>query len=116
MHRRRERLAFPARKANPYQVEHDDLFASIRNGTPINEAENGATSTMTSILGRMATYSGKVVKWDEAINSPISLMPKDFSFEATPLVLPGPDGMYPRRAWRDQGGLTVLRRFVRFVA
>jgi predicted dehydrogenase len=86
---------FKGESPNPYQLEHDDLFASIRNGTPLNEAEYGATSTMTSILGRMATYSGKVVNWDDAIKSEISLMPKDFSFDATPPVLPGPDGMYP---------------------
>ena len=28
-------------KPDPYQVEHDDLFASIRAGSPINEAESG---------------------------------------------------------------------------
>ena len=44
---------------NPYQVEHDKLFASIRNGGVISDTENGAKSTLTAILGRMATYSGK---------------------------------------------------------
>jgi predicted dehydrogenase len=72
--------------SNPYQVEHDDLFASIRAGNPINEAEYGALSSMTAILGRMATYSGKMIKWTDAINSQISLMPKEFSFQATPPV------------------------------
>ncbi len=86
---------FSGADPNPYQVEHDDLFASIRAGKPINEAEYGAHSTMTSILGRLATYSGQVVNWDDAIKSDISLMPKDLSMNATPLVLPGPDGMYP---------------------
>lgn len=71
---------------NPYQTEHDDLFASIRNGEPLNEAEYGARSTMTAILGRMATYSGKMVSWDEALNSEISLTPSEFSWEATPPV------------------------------
>ena len=33
---------FRGEKKNPYQVEHDDLFASIRAGSPLNEAENGA--------------------------------------------------------------------------
>ena len=51
---------------NAYQAEHDALFAAIRNDTPYNEAEYGATSTMTAILGRMATYSGQIVKWDQA--------------------------------------------------
>lgn len=83
-------------KANPYQVEHDDLFASIRAGKPINEGEAGAKSSMTAILGRMCTYSGKELTWDDAINSKVSIMPTEFSFEATPPVVPGPDGLYAR--------------------
>jgi predicted dehydrogenase len=70
--------------SNPYQQEHDDLFAAIRAGSPLNEGEYGALSSMTSIFGRMATYSGKMLKWEDALNSNISLMPKDFSFDATP--------------------------------
>ena len=80
---------------NPYQVEHDNLFDAIRNNKPFNEAFYGATSTMTSILGRMCTYSGKEIKWDDAINSQISLMPKKFAWDAEPPVLPDKDGFYP---------------------
>ncbi|MEX2216025.1 MAG: Gfo/Idh/MocA family oxidoreductase [Phycisphaeraceae bacterium] len=80
---------------NPYQVEHDDLFDAIRNNKPYNEAFYGATSTMTSILGRMCTYSGKEIKWDDAINSQISLMPEKFAFDAEAPVLPDKDGLYP---------------------
>ncbi|MCA9040039.1 MAG: Gfo/Idh/MocA family oxidoreductase [Planctomycetaceae bacterium] len=80
---------------NPYQVEHDDLFRAIRENTSYNEAENGAYSTLTSIMGRMATYSGKEVSWEDALNSQISLMPEEFSWEATPPVVPLPDGSYP---------------------
>lgn len=79
---------------NPYQVEHDDLFAAIRGGTPYNEAEYGAKSTMTSILGRMATYSGNTVMWDDAINSGQDLSPAHYDFEAEPPVLPDADGRY----------------------
>src|SRR4029079_12282915 len=81
-------------KPDPYQVEHDDLFASIRSGNPINEAEAGAKSSMTAILGRMCTYSGREVSWDDAMNSQISLLPDELSFTATPKSLPGPDGLY----------------------
>lgn len=56
-------------KNNPYQTEHDDLFASIRNGNPLNEGEFGAMSSMTAILGRMCTYSGKMIRMDEALAS-----------------------------------------------
>lgn len=62
---------------NPYQVEHDNLQASIRAGNPLNEGENGAMSTMTAILGRMATYGGKEVKWEDGLNSQIVLGPYD---------------------------------------
>jgi predicted dehydrogenase len=80
---------------NPYQAEHDELFAAIAKGEyKFADAENGAKSTMTSVLGRMATYSGQVVSWDKAINSGISLQPKVYDFAAAPPVLPNADGYY----------------------
>jgi predicted dehydrogenase len=81
---------------NPYQSEHDELFAVIAKGDyKFADAENGAKSTMTSILGRMATYSGQLIEWDKAINSGISIMPKQFDWNALPPVLPNDDGFYP---------------------
>jgi predicted dehydrogenase len=81
---------------NPYQTEHDELFEAIAKGQyKFADAENGAKSTMTSILGRMATYSGQVVEWDKAINSGLNLMPKVYDWAAAPPVVPGTDGMYP---------------------
>ncbi len=78
-----------------YQQEHDDLFEAIRNNTPYNEAIFGAMSTMTAVLGRLATYSGKQIEWDEAFNSKIDLSPKVYAWDATPPVLPDDNGMYP---------------------
>ncbi|WP_375584607.1 Gfo/Idh/MocA family protein [Cyclobacterium xiamenense] len=81
--------------ANPYQVEHDKLFAAIVKGEyKFADAENAAKSTMSSILGRYATYSGKVITWDEAINSNINLMPETLAWDATPKVVPNEDGYY----------------------
>jgi len=81
---------------NPYQTEHDELFATIERGDyKFADADNGAKSTMTSILGRMATYSGQVIDWEKAINSGIDIMPKKFGWNEMPLVLPGDDGFYP---------------------
>ena len=87
----------PARwKRGPdgHQVEMDDLFAALLAGQPYNEADWAAESTMTAILGRMATYSGKVVKWDEAIKSQLDLAPKNLAWDAETPVKPGPDGIY----------------------
>jgi myo-inositol 2-dehydrogenase/D-chiro-inositol 1-dehydrogenase len=81
---------------NPYQVEHDELFETIAKGEyKFADAENGAKSTLTSIMGRMATYSGKVIKWEEALNSNISLFPEKLAWDALPKLLPGSDGYYP---------------------
>lgn len=86
-----------AEDPNPYQQEHNELFASIRNGEVINDTEYGAKSTMTAILGRMATYSGKVITWDEALNSTKKLVPDAdaFSWDAEPPVVPDENGQYP---------------------
>lgn len=80
---------------NPYQAEHDALFDAIRNDKPFNEAEQGAISTMTAILGRMATYSGKVIRWDQAINSKIQLTTSAEEWGAKPPILPDENGWYP---------------------
>jgi myo-inositol 2-dehydrogenase/D-chiro-inositol 1-dehydrogenase len=63
---------------NPYVQEHTDLIESIRNDKPINELKNVAESTLTAIMGRMATYTGKEVTWDFALNqSKENLMPAE---------------------------------------
>jgi predicted dehydrogenase len=79
---------------NPFQVEHDDLFDAIRTNKPYNEVERSAYSTLTAILGRMASYSGKEVKWDEALNSELRLTTDAEKFDAPAPVTPGPDGYY----------------------
>jgi predicted dehydrogenase len=80
---------------DPYQQEHDDLFAAIRNDTPYNELESGAHSSMTAVMGRMATYSGKEISWDAALNSQIDTMPKTLAWDAPTPVNPDKDGYYP---------------------
>ncbi len=80
---------------NPYQVEHDELFAAINAGEfQYADTENGAIATMSSILGRMATYSGKVITWEEAMASDLDLMPEKFAWDADPPVLPDAEGRY----------------------
>ncbi|MEP7108871.1 MAG: Gfo/Idh/MocA family oxidoreductase [Ferruginibacter sp.] len=84
-----------AKENNPYQTEHDELFAAIAKGEyKFADAENGASSTMTSILGRMATYSGQIVEWDKAINSGLDLQPKEYNWNALPPLIPNAEGYY----------------------
>jgi hypothetical protein len=81
---------------NPYQTEHDELFAAIaKKEYKYDDTENGAKSTMTAILGRLATYTGQVVEFDKALNSGMTIMPTKFDFNALPPLLPDADGNYP---------------------
>ena len=80
---------------NPYQQEHDELFKAIRTGGYIDDTDYGAKTTMTAIMGRMASYSGQMIQWDDAINSDAQLMPYDVTAETTPPVLPDENGFYP---------------------
>jgi len=79
---------------NPYQVEHDQLHKFIRENVAHNDAYYGANSSFTSVLGRLATYSGQEVSWDDAVKSNFSIMPKEYDMNAEAPVKPGPDGNY----------------------
>ncbi len=87
----------PSDDLTPYQVEHNELFAAIRKGEVINNADYGAKSTMTAILGRMATYSGKVITWEEAINAKVQLVPNEdeLTWNSVAPVMPDASGNYP---------------------
>jgi predicted dehydrogenase len=80
-----------------WQQELDHFLAAIRKGEVPNECEAAATSTMTAILGRLATYSGKIVKWKDALGSGVQLADTDrlHSLDDSPPVLPDPQGQYP---------------------
>jgi len=80
---------------DPYQREHDDFFAAITADKAYDEAERGALSTMTAIMGRMAGYSGQLIQWDDAMKSEARIAPEIKSLEDEPPVKPGPDGAYP---------------------
>lgn len=80
------------RGADMYQIEHNELFASIRAGKPINDGERMAHSTLMAILGRMVTYTGKVITWQEALNSKQDLTPAKYEFgqlAVAPVAMPG---------------------------
>lgn len=80
---------------NPYQVEHDVLFASIREGNQVNDTEIGAQATLSAIMGRMATYSGKVITWEDALNGDTLLVPDNLDWDVNPPVMPDENGNYP---------------------
>ncbi len=79
---------------SPYQVEWNVIIDRVLRDQPHNEVEYGATSTMTAILGRLATYSGKVIEWDEAMQSEISITTDAESWDAPAPVKALSDGSY----------------------
>ena len=85
-----------SKENNPYQTEHDELFAAIaKKEYKFDDTERGAKSTMTAILGRLVTYTGQVIEFDKALNSGMTIMPTKFDFNALPPLLPNADGNYP---------------------
>jgi predicted dehydrogenase len=76
-----------------YQIEHDELFASIRSGKPINNGEYMTRSTLMAIMARMAGYTGQLITWDMALNSKEDLSPPRYDWEVAlpmpPVALPG---------------------------
>jgi predicted dehydrogenase len=85
---------FEGENPNPYQVEHDALHDAIRNDRPLNNAVYGTHSSFAAVLGRLATYSGKVWKFNEALAMPYRTMPENLTWETPAPVQPDKDGNY----------------------
>jgi myo-inositol 2-dehydrogenase / D-chiro-inositol 1-dehydrogenase len=91
----KNKWVYEGEKNNPYQTQHDEFFASIRNAKPMNDGERMANSTMVAILGRMVAYSGQTLLWDDAINSNQTLGPShdeydwNFKYAGPPIAIPG---------------------------
>lgn len=82
-------------KVSGHAQEHVDLIAAIRKGDKYHEGWYGATSSMTAVLGRMACYSGQVVRWDDAVAKGPNELPQQFTFDAEPPLRPDAAGNYP---------------------
>jgi predicted dehydrogenase len=64
--------------------EQRNMIESIRKGQPKSQAENGAYAALTAIMGRESAYTGKLVTWDEMLNSDLDLFPKKIEFGPVP--------------------------------
>jgi predicted dehydrogenase len=78
---------------NPFQTEHDVLFASIRQGKPVNNGEYMTKTTLLAIMGRMAAYTGQAITWEQALNSKEDLSPPRYDWNVPlpvpPVAVPG---------------------------
>jgi predicted dehydrogenase len=68
-----------------YQVEHDEMFAALRAGKPINNGAQSAVSTLLAIMGREAAYTGQVITPEQVLNSKVDLSPPRYEFGPNPV-------------------------------
>ena len=80
-----DKWRFKGKDVNMYQAEHNALFASIRDGKPINDGVYMSRSTMLAILGRMSAYTGQTLTWDKAFNSQENLTPPEYAWTSLPV-------------------------------
>jgi myo-inositol 2-dehydrogenase/D-chiro-inositol 1-dehydrogenase len=85
---------FRGETPNPYDQEHADLLKAIRNDEKYNEGWYGAPSSMTSVLGRIANYTGKAVRWSEIAEHGPAEAPELVSWDQKMPIMPDPDGTY----------------------
>lgn len=79
-------------KPSMYDVEHEHLFRSIRNGKPINNGTYMSYSTLMAIMGREACYTGEKITWDELMASDARLGPEKYvmgDYEPAKVAKPG---------------------------
>jgi predicted dehydrogenase len=82
----RNKWRYRGPKTNMYQVEHDEMFAALRAGKPINNAEHAAASTLLAIMGREAAYTGKVITPEQVLNSEHDMSPARYEFGPLPMA------------------------------
>ena len=59
----------PDEAINPWQAEWNVLLDAIRNDRPHNETRRSCLSNLAAIMGRAAVHSGRMITWDEMLQS-----------------------------------------------
>ena len=76
------------------QLEQNVFFNAIAKGPYVNNTDYGAKSTLTTIIGRMASHSGQPVKLEEALASDLSIVPSRLTWDASMPDMPDANGNY----------------------
>jgi predicted dehydrogenase len=101
--------AFPQPEPNPYQLEWDNLIASIRQDKPHNEVQRGVEASLVTSMGRMAAHTGQVVTWDDILNCKHEFAPnlEKLTLDGPAPLLANAEGKYPV----PLPGLTTRREY-----
>ncbi|MCX7867447.1 MAG: Gfo/Idh/MocA family oxidoreductase [Limisphaera sp.] len=84
-------------QCDPYQEEHNQLFAAIRAGRVLDNGEYMIRSTQIAVMGQLSCYTGQEITWEQvqASNFFYPPRPEDCRDDMEPPTQPGPDGTYP---------------------
>lgn len=83
------------RERSGYDLEHAELFQSIRDGKPINSGHSMCLSSALGIAAQIACYTGAILTGEDVMNAKRSFSLPRFGGDVEPPVKPGPDGRYP---------------------
>ncbi|MBL7700454.1 MAG: gfo/Idh/MocA family oxidoreductase, partial [Chitinophagaceae bacterium] len=93
--RGKNKWAYSGEKNNMYETQHEELFAAIRKGKPVNDGVRMANSSMLGVMGRMVAYTGQTITWDEAMKSnevlgpPMDQYSRDLIWKENAVAKPG---------------------------
>ncbi len=88
---------FEGEQNDPYQTEIDTLMDSIRKGQPYNSGYHMAKSTMITVLGQLAVYTGQAMRFEDVAGMDFAYrpLPEEATLGMDPPTLPDATGNYP---------------------
>jgi predicted dehydrogenase len=101
---------YPRKAELHYQKEWDDLVDAVRENRPYNEVKRGVEASLVTSMGRMAAHTGKIVTFDDMLNSDHEYAPDvaKFTMDSPAPLAKNSDGKY---SVPIPGFLKVLREF-----
>jgi len=83
------------REENHFKIEHVHQSEAIRKGEKLHDGWHGSMASMIAVMGRMATYSGREIDWNEVVEKGTTVFPhgKSLTWDTNPPTMPK-DGKY----------------------
>jgi predicted dehydrogenase len=81
-------------KPNPYDVEHQELFAAIRAGKVINNGDYMVHTTMLALMAQTVCHTGQEIAWDQFLGSTYSVELPRYGWDIESPVKPNAKGEY----------------------
>jgi predicted dehydrogenase len=91
----KNKWSYSGKTNNMYETQHEELFASIRKGKPLNDGVRMANSSMLGVLSRMVAYTGQTITWEDAMKSnevlgpPMDQYSRDLKWKSEEIAKPG---------------------------